>query len=206
MITLNQVDDTESFTIITVDVKVVRCKDPITLGTKQKQVTISDTTGWGYVQLWEENIGFLEEGRCYKLQAYHIVEHEMVKSVAMCREGSETLPIAQIQNIVDPPNVQGDVDTTDIITLQSPRIASDYKLENFFKCLRCSSRTEPAASEFAEVRCCNSECGILNNSTFCDTFTLVKVLVIAGPRKIVLSAFRDMIQELLGDKVTPTET
>ena len=35
--TLNKVDETEPFTMISVDVNVINCGEPITLGTRQKQ-------------------------------------------------------------------------------------------------------------------------------------------------------------------------
>ena len=66
-ITLNKVDETEPFTMISVDVNVINCGEPITLGTRQKQeVTVSDATGLATVQLWENNIGMVEEGKSYK--------------------------------------------------------------------------------------------------------------------------------------------
>ena len=143
------------------------------------------------------------EGRSYKLKHFRIVEYENVKSIAMCWEGSETLSIEELENAVDPP-VNAAVVEEDCITLQNPRIAVVYKLEAFFKCLRCGSRTEPA--ELNEVRCCNRECGILNESTFCDSFSSAEVLIVDGHRRIPLTAFGEMIAELLGDdNMAPTE-
>ena len=46
----------------------------------------------------------------------------------------------------------------------------------------------------------------LNNSTFWDNFTSAEILVVNARQKIGLTAFGDMITELLGnDDVTPTE-
>ena len=58
-----------------------------------------------------------------------------------------------------------------------------------------------------ELRCCNKECGILNNSKFCDNFNLAEILVVNEGPKFVLTAFGDMAKELLGpgDDITPTE-
>ena len=44
-ITLNQVDSTPVYTIINVDVKVVTCEEPVTLGNKRLK------SGWARVQL-----------------------------------------------------------------------------------------------------------------------------------------------------------
>ena len=180
-------DEIEVYTIISVDVKVVSCGESITLGTRQKQeVKVSDATGWAVVQLWEENIGLLVEGRSYKLKHFHIVEYENVKSIAMCWEGSETLSIEGLENAVDPP-VNAAVVEEDCITLQNPRIAAVYKLEAFFKCLRCGSRTEPA--ELNEVRCCNR---VWYFATFCDSFSSAEVLIVDGRRRIPLTAFGEI--------------
>lgn len=123
---------------------------------------VSDATGCGLVQLWEQNIGLLDEGHNYKLKRFRIVEYENVKSIAMCWEGSEVLPIEYLKNVVNPP-VDAAVVQGSCITLHKPKIAAIFKLETFFKCLRCGSRTEPAQCD--EVRRCNQDCGILNNST-----------------------------------------
>ena len=90
-ITLNKVDETEPFTMISVDVNVINCGELITLGTRQKQeVTVSDATGLATVQLWENNIGMVEEGKSYKVKHFRVVEYENVKYIAMCWSGSES--------------------------------------------------------------------------------------------------------------------
>ena len=69
---------------------------------------------------------------------------------------------------------------------------------------QCGSRTEPA--EGSEVRCCNRECSILNESSFCDSFSSAEVLVVVGRNRVCLSAFGDMVAQLLGcDDVAPSE-
>lgn len=59
-ITLNELNDIEPLTRISVIVKAVSSEEPITLGTRQKQeIKVCDSTGLATVQLWEENIGIL---------------------------------------------------------------------------------------------------------------------------------------------------
>ena len=46
----------------------------------------------------------------------------------------------------------------------------------------------------------------MNESSFCDTFSSAEVLVVEGRNKVCLTAFGDMIAELLGSNdVAPTE-
>lgn len=197
-ITLNKLDETEPFTMITVNVNAINCDEPITLGTRQKQeVTVSDATGLGTVQLRENNIGMLDEGKSYKLKNFRVVEYEYI---AMCWSRSEIQSIEPVESAVDSVGVAEE----NCITLCNPRIAAVFKLENFFKCLRCGSRTEPA--EGSEVRCCNRDCSILNESSFCDSFSSAEVLVVEGKNRVCLTAFGDMITELLGhDDIAPSE-
>ncbi len=109
-----------------------------------------------------------------------------------------------LQNVKKPPVNAAVAEEASCITLHNPKIAAVFKLETFFKCLRCGSRTEPAKDN--EVRCCNRDCGILNNATFCNKFSSAEVLVVEGQRKIPLTAFGEMIGELLHDNnMTPTE-
>lgn len=201
-ITLNQVDETEPLTIITVNAKVISCGKPITLGTRQKQdIIISDSTAYCTLQLWEDNIGKLVEGCSYQLKNFRIIEYESIKYVAMCWNGSETHIISDLKDTVAPPND----DIIDCITINNPQIAAVYKLETFFKCLRCGSRTEPGSGILNEARCCNKECGILNNTTFCEKLTSTEILVINQHHKIVLTAFADTIYEIIGNNSTPTQ-
>ena len=118
----------------------------------------------------------------------------------MCWDGSETQVIANLKDTVIPPT-DPTINEINCVTLHDPKIAAVYKLETFFKCLRCNSRTEPA--QLKEVRCCNKECGILNDSTFCETFSSAEILVVKDHRRITLTAFGDKITELIGyDAVT----
>lgn len=124
-----------------------------------------------------------------------------MKYIAMCWSGSEIQSIEPVESAVDGNAGGAEENCT---TLCNPRIAAVFKLENFFKCLRCGSRTEPA--EGSEVRCCNRECSILNESSFCDSFSSAEVLVVVGRNRVCLSAFGDMVAQLLGrDDVAPSE-
>ena len=139
----------------------------------------------------------LKQGCSYKLKKFRITEYE---GISLCWEGSEAQPIEEIENTVAPP-ANSTILEPKSTTISKLQIAAVYKLETFYKCLRCGSRTEPISS--IEVKCCNKECGILSNSTFCDNFSSAEILVVHEGQKIV-TAFGEMIKELLGDNITPT--
>ena len=203
-ITLDQVEQKRAYTITNIDVKVISCGEPLTLGTRQKQeVKVSDGTGSAVVQLWEENIGLLEEGRSYQLTNFRIIEYENVKYIiAMCWEGSEATLIEDLEGVVT--SVDPAVTKAECTILKQPKIAAVFKLETFFKCLQCGSRTEPADGN--ETRCCNKDCGILNDSTFCEKFISAEVLVVDGDNRIRFTAFGDIVNDLVGKTdVSPTE-
>ena len=123
------------FTIVDISVKVVNCGEPVALGTHQKQeVKVGDTTGCGLVQLWEQNISLLAEGRSYKLKHFRIVEYKNIKSIAMCWEGSKVLPIEDHKIVINPP-INAAVVEASCITLHKPKIAAVFKLETFFDVL-----------------------------------------------------------------------
>ena len=66
---------------------------PIIIGSKRKQnVIVSDHTASCCVQLWEEHIGLLEEGKSYILESFRIGEYNSTKYLALCREGSKVIP------------------------------------------------------------------------------------------------------------------
>ena len=88
--------------------------------------------------------------------------------------------VVQLQNTVNSPQVNVAGVEEDCITLQNPSVAAVYKLEAFFKCLRCGSQTE-----LNEVQCCSRQCGILNESTLCDSFRSADILVVKDHQKKV---------------------
>ena len=114
----------------------------------------------------------------------------------MCWEGSKVLPIEDLKNVVNPP-VDAAVVEASCITLHKPKIAAIFKLETFFKCLRCGSRTE-----CNEVKCCNQDCGIfyfLRQIQLCGDSYSQRTLQDS-------TAFVEMIDKLLGDSsLTLTE-
>ena len=121
----------------------------------------------------------------------------------MCWEGSEVLPIEKLSNTVNLPEHQMQSYADKVVTLVNPTIATVYKVETFYKCLRCSS-TDPSSE--TETRCCNAQCGILNNKTFCEKFSSLEILVIYGTAKerVVLTCVGDkIIAHLLGSNETP---
>ncbi len=150
---------------------VFRGSKPLTVRSSSRKSDVSTTRA-------------LETEKQTAKRRLRIVEYEDVKSIAMCWEGSETHPIEDLQNVKKPPVNAAVAEEASCITLHNPKIAAVFKLETFFKCLRCGSRTEPAKGN--EVRCCNRDCGILNNATFCDKFSSAEVLVVEGQRKIPL--------------------
>ena len=91
--------------------------------------------------------------------------------------------------------------------MEAPVIAAVYKLETIFKCLRCGSRTEGGLGE-AAARCRNVQCGVLNNTVFCDKFTSAELLIVStsNSEKRVLTAYgQDTIGQLVGNECSVTE-
>ena len=102
-ITLSGIEKTDIHTLVSVTVKVMMCEKPSTLGSKTKQnVVVSDHTDSITVQLWEEHIGSLEEGKSYSLQSFRIGEYDGVKYLALYREGSEIVAAKDVVEAVQP--------------------------------------------------------------------------------------------------------
>ena len=142
----------------------------------------------------------MEQGHSYRLTNFRIIEYENIKYIVMCWEGSKVDRIEQLEGVVtavDPPAIE-----PECTTLMEPKIVAVFKLETFFTCLRCGSRTVPAKGISNETRCCNKECGILNDSTFCEKFIATEILVVDKERRIRLSAFGEVVNELLGKTST----
>ena len=79
----------------------------------------------------------------------------------MCWEGSEVKQIPELEDVMPTETI----DNPDMRTIKNCKIAAEYKLESVYKCLRCSSTTE-VGQDLSDARCCNPQCGMLNNITF----------------------------------------
>lgn len=182
-ITLKEVSEIEPLTIVSILVKIARCEEPITLGTKQKQdILVCDSTGQGVVQLWEQSIGMLKAGRSYQLTNFRIVEYKEERYIGMCWDGSL---VNEIDDLTDAIDISvAEVDRMECV-MEAPVIAAVYKLETTFKCLRYGSRTEGGLGE-AVARCRNVQCGVLNNTKLCDKFTSAELLMVSNSEKRVL--------------------
>ena len=104
----------------------------------------------------------------------------------MCWEGSEVKHIPELEDLMPTEKI----DDPDVRTLKNCKIAAVYKLDSVYNCLRCSSRTE-AGQDLSDARCCNPQCGILNNSTFCEKLLSAELLFISmtSHDKVVLTGF-----------------
>ena len=69
-VTLSELDSTNIWDRVSVDVKVLTVMDPVSVpGGKRKQdVVVADSTGVGKVTVWEESIGILTEQSSYSLK------------------------------------------------------------------------------------------------------------------------------------------
>ena len=90
-VTLSELDSTNIWDRVSVDVKVLTVMDPFSVpGGKRKQdVVVADSTGVGKVTVWEESIGILTEQSSYSLK--NLIVHEFVskKFLSMGKEGSQ---------------------------------------------------------------------------------------------------------------------
>ena len=121
----------------------------------------------------KRTLGLLEEGQSYQLINFSITEYENVKYTTMCWEGSEVNHIEELEGVVT--SVDPLVMEAECTILNEPNIAVVFKIDTFFKCLQCGSRTEPVDGN--ETRCFNKECGILKTPHFVRTLSRQKFLL-----------------------------
>ena len=178
-IMLSELDKLPVHTIVTAKVKVAKCGPPLSRGTKRKQdVIICDQSGTTTIQLWEENIDLLEEGKSYILKAFRVAEYDDEKYLATSRDISEVLPIQDIADAVDPTPTETTTDSN-LITIDNPKLAAVYKLETFKMCIRCHSRVEPGVAQLG--RCSKTGCAVLQDYTLCETSNIAELMVPTKP-------------------------
>ena len=136
------------------------CEQPVYLGSKRKQnIVVNDRSASCSVQLWEENIGLLEEGKSYCLDALWIGEYNSTKYLAFSREGSKVTPAEKAIEAVEPIMCDGRVFDVD-----NSKITAVYKLESFKSCFWCRSKMEPGSPPLE--RCI--DCNVLQNYQLCQ--------------------------------------
>jgi len=102
-VTLSELDSTNIWDRVSVDVKVLTVMDPVSVpGGKRKQdVMAADSTGVGKVTVWEESIRILTEQSSYSLKNIVVREFASKKFLSMGKEGSQIIGIEDIGDVVE---------------------------------------------------------------------------------------------------------
>ena len=99
----------------------------------------------------------LKDGKSYQPTNFRIVEYKEEKFISMCWDGSKVQETDELMDVMELPVIESPIECV----MENVQIAAVYNLEKGYKCIRCSSRTEPA-TEMGEARCCSPQCGILH--------------------------------------------
>ena len=82
---LGQLQSINAYERVTVDIKVLKCKDQIQVfGGKTKQdIIVADHRSTAKLTLWEEHIGKLVKNSSYSLKNFQVRENAAIKSLSM---------------------------------------------------------------------------------------------------------------------------
>ena len=132
-VTIHQLHALEPYERVTLDVRVVRVKPPMTVtGGKQKQqVIIADSSGTTSLTLWEEDIGLLSENKSYHLHRVQVHRYLGRTELTLPSFGATIEEIDNLEEIV----VYEDDDQ--IINLKSVTIIGVNMFETSFNCVNC---------------------------------------------------------------------
>ena len=160
------------------------CEKPVHIGSKRKQnILVSDASGSCSVQLWEEHIAALEEGKTYHLEGFRIGEYNGVKYLAFSREGSKVILSKKAIEAVEPIISDGK-----IVDIEEPKIIAVYRLESLKSCFRCHCRVEPSSPPLGRCIECN-----MQDYDMCQSSTVAELLVLANSKMISLQVSGELV-------------
>ena len=193
-ITLSNLETTNVYERVTVNVKVQTITTPISVpgGKKKQEIYVADSTGVGKVTLWEKDIGQLQESVCYSLKGFMVKEYASSKFLSMSKNGSE---VGQIPDIGQVKDVTAD-NIEENTQLFEAQVIGVVHLQNYKVCLRCKARVEPATPPLG--RCSKPECAMLQRYDICLQQLSAKLLLLpeTGNGVQSLSVFGDLVRNI----------
>ena len=188
---LSQLDTRDVFDRVSVRVKVLKMMAPerVAGGKRVQEITVADGTGVGKVSIWEENIGILQENKCYLLENFFVREYAAAKFLSMGKEGSKVLDCEDIGEVVNDETYH-DPDKE----LVDAQIIGVLKLDKYKACLRCKAWVEPSSPPLG--KCSKEGCGMLQKYDVCQEQLSAKLMFQSGAAVVSVYAYGKMVKDL----------
>ena len=193
---LNEVKRIQNFQKVTARVKVVNVKKctEVNGGLMKQDVIVGDASGISRVTVWEENVGILKEGVCYKLSGMTVRIFNKKKYLSMSKEGCE---IEEIDDIGDVETVESDADE-DRYKLKNAVIIGVSSVESYRACMFCKAKVETSSSK--NIAKC-SKCYVSQRYDRCTEEMNAKLMVEDDQnRRLMLCAFSAVLKMIAGPR------
>ena len=184
-------------------VKVLSVGTPSTLPGKNLKVTVAklaDNTGTIDLDLWENNISTVKEGKVYSVNSVQV--RQWVGKKKLSTVFSSTFTLDSQDDIQASAEIQDQSDTTTTITIA--KIHSVEKLECFLKCVKCARKVlQPTAT--LVVHC--DRCGYFMRTVDCKKCRYATIVVeVDGRKPLFLTAFNEVFNKVVKDLETATDS
>ena len=199
--TLLQIPQIQPFPKIAADVKVILKKDPIIVPGGKKKQDVGDHTSTTTVTLWEDYVDMINEDESYSLKNFFVREFNYRKYLSIPREGSSTIPIADIGEVEQP-----DSDSEfELVNSQvsNAQIIGVPQLDSYKACLQCKARVEPLTLPLG--RCSKDNCAMIQRHDLCTDQLSAKILVLQRTSESDIKfykyfhAFGNVVEALAGE-------
>lgn len=184
-------------------VKVLTVGTPSTLPGKNLKVAIAkvaDNTGTIDLDLWENNISTVKEGKVYSVNSVQVRQWMGKKKLSTVFSSAFTLDSQD--DIQASAEIQDQNDTTTTITIA--KIHSVEKLERFLKCVKCARKVlQPSAT--LVVHC--DRCRYFMRTADCEKRRYATIVVeLDGKKPLFLTVFNEVLNKVVEDLETATDS
>ena len=172
-ITLEQLPDIQLFRKVQVCVKAIIVHDAVQLSNKTKQdIIVADARSTAKLTLWEDHVGSLEEGRCYRLVDFVVRIWQGTKYLSR-GESSQLLIIDDIGAVAAVANKEEE------ITYKNVTIIGVPQLDCYKSCLKCKARVQPGNLPLGS--CSSQDCGMSQRIDLCSDYSAAKLMILYIP-------------------------
>ena len=189
VLSLKKVKELPEYQRVAVQAKVMHANEIIELrsGGKVQEVTIADAT----LNVWEEHLGKLKEGCCYKMKGLMVRDYRGCKCLTTSKEGCSIEEIDDIDAVSD--NIDEKM-CLDIKLIRNARVFAVEKFESYTSCIKCNGKVTLVDEDF--IGEC-SKCGTMQSTQECKEALVAQLRVKAeNGERFSLTAFDSVVLKI----------
>lgn len=190
--TIEEISGLSNYETVSVRVKILTEEDAVEVkkGLTKQDYWIADATGCCKIVTWEDNVGLLSVGDCFKLSGLMVRTYNGKKYLSVPKQGFQ---VSQIDDIGVVEGIPAETETEK--KLKSVSIAGVKHFERFDGCYSCSGKVVPQSETSCSIGKCNC-CGSIQCIDQCKSLTSARLDINTGTDVKAVVVFSPVLEDI----------